>query len=163
MPGRQPIRESFAAAGVQHWRLRASAHVDLKFEICQIVDKMRPLNIALQAYSVGDSERVQTLAANEIAAHAALQPPAAPAECDRLAKLLGSFSPRAGPDAGEQVLERFAETSRELSESLVPLVSQDQHCGLRRGGSAGFQAAPFRTAAGMQTRCYAKPVSTVLT
>ena len=43
------------------------------------------------------------MAANEAAAHAALQPPAVAAECDQLAKLLGSFSPRGGPDAGEQV------------------------------------------------------------
>ncbi len=56
-----------------------------------------------QAYAIGDSEQAATMAANEAAMHAALQPPQAPAECDQLVKLMGSFSPRAGPAAGEQV------------------------------------------------------------
>ena len=57
----------------------------------------------LQAYPAAESEQAATMAANEAAAHAALQPPAVAAECDQLAKLLGSFSPRGGPHAGEQV------------------------------------------------------------
>lgn len=42
------------------------------------------------------------MAANELAAHTALQPPVAAAECDQVTKALGSFSPRGGPSAGEQ-------------------------------------------------------------
>jgi hypothetical protein len=70
----------------------------------------------LQAYPAAkESEQAATMAANELAAHAAMQPPAVAAECDQLAKLLGSFSPRAGPEAGEQV--RFLDVTWQIAQN----------------------------------------------
>lgn len=43
------------------------------------------------------------MAANELAAHASLQPPTVAQEPQHVSLLLGGFSPTAGPTAGEQV------------------------------------------------------------
>lgn len=94
---------------------------------------------AWQAYPAADSEEVVTMAANEIAAHTTLQPPAAPAECDQLAKLMGSFSPRAGPDAGEQV-----RCSLDQCLCLHPecCSAAGNTCGIRPAGKAHGQLQP---------------------
>lgn len=43
------------------------------------------------------------MAANELAAHASLQPPTVAMEPQHVAVLLGGFSPTSGATAGEQV------------------------------------------------------------
>ena len=46
------------------------------------------------------------MAANELAAHVSLQPPAVPRECERLVQLMGGFVVEEGASAGEQVRKR---------------------------------------------------------
>lgn len=46
------------------------------------------------------------MAANELATHVSLQPPAVPQECERLVQLMGGFVVEGGASAGEQVWNR---------------------------------------------------------
>lgn len=47
------------------------------------------------------------MAANELAAHCSLQPPAVVKEAQHICTLLGGFMPRSGASAGEQVLSHI--------------------------------------------------------
>lgn len=64
--------------------------------------KLQGTQVLLKAYPAGQSDICLTMAANELAAHAALQPPVATALCPNVAVALGSFSPHSGPSAGDQ-------------------------------------------------------------
>ena len=59
--------------------------------------------ITLKGYPSGRLPQADAMAANELAAHASLQPPAVAQECPRLVHLLGGFVAKEGASAGEQV------------------------------------------------------------
>lgn len=58
-----------------------------------------------QAYPQDGGKEADAMAANELAAHCSLQPPAALKEAQHICTLLGGFMPRSGATAGEQVRE----------------------------------------------------------
>ena len=56
----------------------------------------------MQAYPSGSRSEADAMAANELAAHASLQPPTVVREPQHVTLLLGGFSPSFGATAGEQ-------------------------------------------------------------
>lgn len=64
--------------------------------------KLQGTRVLLKAYPAGQSDTCRTLAANELAAHAALQPPVTSSLLANVVVALGSFSPHSGPSAGDQ-------------------------------------------------------------
>ncbi|BDA43175.1 hypothetical protein COCOBI_04-1870 [Coccomyxa sp. Obi] len=60
--------------------------------------------VVLKAYPRDGGKEADAMAANELAAHCSLQPPAAMKEAQHICTLLGGFMPRSGKLAGEQWL-----------------------------------------------------------
>ncbi|EIE22208.1 hypothetical protein COCSUDRAFT_42575 [Coccomyxa subellipsoidea C-169] len=60
--------------------------------------------VVLKAYPQDGGKEADAMAANELAAHCSLQPPAVVKEAQHICTLLGGFMPRSGASAGEQWL-----------------------------------------------------------